>query len=274
MPSISYEFVASGHDAVRRAYLSIAEAEEKAAAASARASARVSDALKGLAKTKLPSSPVARTEAAGVAAARDRIAQESRDRLRSIREEERARVQSARRIAQEEARHKRDMERIDRESDRRFEKAQAAREKAAAREAESKQASYLASKREKSSTSSGAMKEFFGSMLAMRAYDKLMGTVESAARESIALQESTNRLSISARGGLRRNDRRSKRVGIHGGVPFVVDRRGRKSGFGCLGSGERVARSRWSGRRTICFCPAPRGGGRRVAGAGGRGLGR
>jgi cation transport ATPase len=44
------------------------------------------------------------------------------------------------------------------------------------------------------------MKEFFGSMLAMWAYDKLVGTVESAARESIALQESTNRLSINARG--------------------------------------------------------------------------
>jgi hypothetical protein len=204
MPSISYEFVASGHDAVRRAYLSIAEAEEKAAAASARASARVTESLKGLGRTRGPTAaglgPVAGSGAGSAASVRAQVTQETRERTRAIREEERARIQSARRVAQEEASRKREMARIDREMESRYERGQRERQRAAEREAEFRQASADAQRRERSSTSGGAMKEFFGSMLAMRAYDKLKGTVESAARESIALQESTNRLSINARG--------------------------------------------------------------------------
>jgi hypothetical protein len=204
MPSISYEFVASGHDAVRRAYLSIAEAEEKAAAASARASARVTESLKGLGRTRGPTAaglgPVAGSGAGSAASVRAQVTQETRERTRAIREEERARIQSARRVAQEEASRKREMARIDREMESRYERGQRERQRAAEREAEFRQASADAQRRERSSTSGGAMKEFFGSMLAMWAYDKLKGTVESAARESIALQESTNRLSINARG--------------------------------------------------------------------------
>ena len=204
MPSISYEFVASGHDAVRRAYLSIAEAEEKAAAASARASARVTESLKGLGRTRGQTAaglgPVAGSGAGSAASVRAQVTQETRERTRAIREEERARIQSARRVAQEEAARKREMARIDREMESRYERGQRERQRAAEREAEFRQASADAQRRERSSTSGGAMKEFFGSMLAMRAYDKLKGTVESAARESIALQESTNRLSINARG--------------------------------------------------------------------------
>jgi hypothetical protein len=220
MSAVVYEFSASGQDAVLRAFQTTAAAEEKAAAASVRAQRKVTDSVAAQVKA------VQKAQAGGeAAAARNRykefqqqekavsqaVKSEERARIQSARQqekavsqavksEERARIQSARRVAQEEARNKRELAKIDSDSDRRFEKSQREREKAAQREAEMRRNAADAGQREKSNTSGSAMKEFFGSMIAMRAFDKLKGTVESAAREAMALQESTNRLSINARG--------------------------------------------------------------------------
>ena len=201
MPAIVYEFSASGQDAVRRAFQTVADAEAKAAAAHERSAktfaSGTGSTTSGVGAARSQAKTEARQQeqaAAAVATARVRAAE------KEARDVERARIQSARRVAQEEARSKRDLARIDRESETRFERSQRARQQAVEREAEARRESKELARREKSNTSGGAMKEFFGSMLAMRAYDKLKGTVESAARESIQLQESTNRLSIAARG--------------------------------------------------------------------------
>ena len=202
MPAIVYEFSASGQDAVRRAFQTTAEAEEKAAAAHARA-AKLLGTGAGGARQREQQQQERQVHKSAMAEERARIAADRaafRAREKSIQGEERARIQSSRRVAQEEARNKRELEKIDRDSDKRFEKSQREREKAAAREAEMRRNATDAGQRDKSNTSGSAMKEFFGSMVAMRAFDKLKGTVESAAREAMALQESTNRLSINARG--------------------------------------------------------------------------
>lgn len=224
MPAIVYEFSASGQDAVRRAFQTTADAEEKAAAAHMRAQRKMSESLVratqkalgtgtagGVRQKEYQQQEKAATQSAK-SEERARIAADRaafRAREKSIQGEERARIQSSRRVAQEEARNKRELEKIDRDSDKRFEKAQREREKAAQREAEMRRNAADAGQRdnsgqsnpvEESNTSGSAMKEFFGSMIAMRAFDKLKGTVESAAREAMALQESTNRLSINARG--------------------------------------------------------------------------
>jgi TP901 family phage tail tape measure protein len=211
MPSISYEFVASGHDAVRRAYLSIAEAEEKAAAVGARA-ARSSVAQPSRAKEQVDAWKRALDNGAR-RAAQNQVRDYERTEAAKLRVAERARQQEARaaeKARQQEIRaadkHAQAVERAKLQSGLRASR-EAARQQERLDREQARLARRHAQDNQGGSQGSGVLGLAGVTALAggiatygIRAVDKVWGIAKSAADESIRLQETASRISINARG--------------------------------------------------------------------------
>lgn len=193
MPSIHYDFSAAGYDQVRRAYQSVAEAEEKAAAAHERASkaqesVKTRDRATRAAQDKQEPSRAKQAAESWVKAQEKGAVTAAKNRLKSA-------DQAAREEVKIEERKARSLDKINREMESRYQRHQQQKVAFAEREAEARRQATA----DKRSGSRGAMWEFAGNMVGYKAGMKLYDTVTSAAREAMALQESTNRLSINAR---------------------------------------------------------------------------
>lgn len=190
MPDIHYDFSASGHDSVRRAYMSIADAADRAAAAMARANQVSGVGNAGAARGR--TGAASGGQGTGRRLTGDSAAAEERAAARAIK----AAADVGRARERETRAH------VQRETE------AAARIGAAEEEQERKRSARR--KRDQQRGSDGrfgvgnglvGMAAVGGAVgsLAARGVNAVLDTAMNAARETMALQESANRLSINAR---------------------------------------------------------------------------
>jgi hypothetical protein len=204
MPQIRYEFIATGQADVLAAIRGVGRAATQASQQARQAATGRGAGAPSAAGRGYKSDP--QMDAywkAQVKAAEQQGRAIAKEHDKQFKETERHNAKMAAASARAAAKEKSDTERRavarEREMNQRYDRQVKARERAAQREADIRSRTHAAEKGAHAATSRSAVWDFAGGMVAYKAASTLIDSVMSAAREAVALQESTNRLSVNAR---------------------------------------------------------------------------